>query len=1037
MSRSSGSNPQAPSRAELHRIAPRGLIVGAVGPAALFFTLVATVLAPVSALAVSTHGLPFTHVYSMEVIGFGTHGARLGFDRFGRVAVIHGGIYTVLNDTTWVNIADTKGPDGVQMANVVQAPDGHSYYGALASWGRATIGTDGLLHSRSLVPADAPDWIHLAPFAELIATSSGVYFISPSGVAYWDFKREETQLYQHYKISRAFCVGDRVYLSAFEQPLAYIDTEAHRLVRAPATELDENVVEFSTDLDDHRALLSLLDGRLLVYDGQQVTPWVVQPANIISGHLSALERLADGKIAAAILGKGLLLFTPDGQLLRSLDTPPNDGITSVASREPGVLWAATDDGIEKILYNSPLTSFGQKLGLPASWPIIQYWQGRIYVESNGSLYRAHAGSPGAPARFELCPDQPGRELWTLSACGPRMLVGGSEEVFDYAPDGRLHSVAKVHDIAHLVMFDPEHCYVIGRSESALLVWRDGKWVESGPRTRGVTYPSAVHQVRQSAWLELGGEVGRLWIKDGRLRFDVIPNSPWTTAPWVNIGSIKNVVVLSGNPGQRRFFDEEAGAWTDAPHLRSLLNRSPIWIRHVQDDATGTIWATHDDGIIRITPNGSDYDIDAHTFDFISDRFPVVHVLPDNDIWVTATQSLYHVEMPAATRHWTVSKPVLVSLVDAHDNRSLFAGDFRTGESLRLTFEQNNPIFHFYSGSDAWQRAPIYEYKLTSDEPWTTLAGSQLAFRDLPEGEYNLQVRIREEHGSSGPVFKFPFDIFPPWYRTWPAYGLYGMMGILAIFGLVRRSIYLERKQNRMLERVVHERTRQLEDTMAKLGEETRNAATLAERDRLANEIHDSVQQGLTGAMLQLDSTLKLPTVDDNLRTRLDVVRNMVSYARQEVQNAVWDMESPLLEGTELADALRNLTNFADSGDAKVEVVVTGQPTPLSRATSHHLLRIAQEAVTNAFRHAQARRIAIKLAYDVEALTLEITDDGQGFSLERVFQEKVGHLGLRGIRTRVKKLGGRLDIESSVEHGTSIRVTMPVESQAESHDNAEA
>ena len=364
---------------------------------------------------------------------------------------------------------------------------------------------------------------------------------------------------------------------------------------------------------------------------------------------------------------------------------------------------------------------------------------------------------------------------------------------------------------------------------------------------------------------MGGEVGRLWLNRDRLQFDVISNAGWTTAPWVNIGAVDDVVVLSGMPGERRFFDEKTGTWTDAPALRQMFDRSPLWIERMEKDQKGTIWATHDDGVVRFTPNGKGYDMDTDTFDFINDRFPVVHVLPGDDVWVSATQSLYHVEAEWATGSVRASKPKLVSLVDVRNNLEMLTFNAANPALLSLPFANNSLVFHFYSGSDAWQRVPVYEYKLAESEPWTALAGSQLGLRDLREGKYQLLVRLREEHVPTGLTTAFAFEIQPPWYHTWPAYIAFGTMALLLVGGLVRSSIYLERRRNRMLERVVHERTSQLEEAMARSGEETRNAATLAERDRLANEIHDSVQQGLTGAILQLDTTLKLPTVSAHLR----------------------------------------------------------------------------------------------------------------------------------------------------------------------------
>ncbi len=989
----------------------------------------------------SVRGLPFTRRYSLEDIGYGPRGARLDFDRFGRVAVIHDGVYAILNDTTWSNIAE-RGVDRITMSNVAAAPDGRMYYGARASWGLAETKSDGLLHAVPLVPPDPPEWIRSASFSDLIATDDGMYFVSPNGIAFWDFRRQETQLYEHSRISRAFRVGNRVYISAFNQKLGYVDVAARALRNAPPTDLDDVVVELATSLDENRTLLSLLDGRLMVFDGRellpwepQVTPWGPQVRDGFGGRISVIQHLVDGRTAVAVTGKGLFLFAANGELLLALTSPEYHRITAMANRERGVLWIAAEDGIEKVLYSSALSAFGQRLGLTLGWPIVERWQGRVVIASDGKLYRALDGPPGAPTHFELYPFQPDGGAWALAARGSRMLVGSVDRVYSVHPDGSLRPVAAVEDMAHLVMPDADHCYAIGRSEIALLEWRDGQWTESVPRTRGVTYPSIVHRAKNSVWIEMAGQVGRLWLNEGNLQLDVVPNSTWTTRPWVNIGTVDDIVVLSTEHGERRFFDEQRNTWREAPELQRLLERSPYSIARIEKDESGTLWATHDDGIVKFSPKGADYEIDASSFDLINDRYPVLQVLPGNDVWIIASQSLYHVEPRWTSEPKPVFKPTLVSLIDAAGSE-LLTSSAVAAALLPLPFERNSLTFQFFAGSDASRRSPTYEYQLTARDPWTPMAGSQVSFRGLAEGNYTLRVRLAEKHNIGGALAAIRFQILPPWYRTWPAHLAFALAFLGVLFGVVRWSSYIERRRNRVLEQIVQERTRQLEDTMAKLSEETRNAATLAERDRLANEIHDSVQQGLTGAILQLDTTLKLPAVGGDVRSRLNVVRNMVSYARQEVQHSVWDMESPLLEGNELAAALQNLTAFVDSDAVKIDVTVSGDPFPLGRTINHNLLRIAQEATTNALRHAKAGKVTIHLDYTRDSIALTVSDDGIGFAPPTVLEGKAGHLGLRGIRNRVKKLSGQLAIESAPARGTSVRIVVPRPCPSPSFNHAE-
>lgn len=994
--------------------------------------------------AEAVRGVPFTRSYSHEDIGNVPRGSRLGFDRFGRVAVIHDAVYSVLNDSVWLNLAEPGGVGRVSMTNVVQAADGRGYYGARGAWGRVEPGADGKLHAVSLVPPDPPGWIATAVFSELVATDDGVYFASWNGVVFWDLARRRSLAFEVPKAGRMFRVGASVHLSTIEGGLYRIDPAGGELVPVPGTQLEGSVVDRAAPLDERRTLLALRDGGLAVFDGRELTPWPRRDAEIVRGDVAAMRQLVDGRVAIGVTGRGLFLFSTEGELLMALTTPEYRNVTELANREPGVLWAETEDAVEKILYGSPLSAFGQRVGLPVRWPLVARWNGRIVVASDGKLYGAVAGARGEPTRFAPMSAQPTGGAWALAARGERLLAGNGSGVYSLEDDGAFHPLHPMLDVVHLVMTAEDRCFVVGRTEIALLEREHGDWVERVPRIPGVPNPAVVHRVGDSVWMEMGGDgVARLWEEGGQLRLDVVPNEAGTEDSWVNVGSVGELVVLSAaRETPRRFFDQRLGRWVEARALRELLDRSPHWIARLQRDESGVIWATHNEGLVRFTPDGDGYEIDANSFDRVDDRYPVVRILPGDDVWLSAQRSLYHLERDWVSEAPPPPRPVLVSVMEPPNGEELTPG-VAVGPAARepvprLPHARNNLSFRFYSGTDAWRRAPAYEYRLGGGEPWTPVDGSVVAFRGLREGRYELQVRLAGAEADARVSEPFAFEIAPPWHRSSPAYLVFGLGAAVALVAASRGSSYLERRRNRRLERVVRERTRQLEDAMAKLGEETRNAATLAERDRLAKEIHDSVQQGLTGAILQLDSTLKTPAVGEELRARLNVVRNMVAYSRQEVEHAVWDMESPLLEGIELADALRNLTAFIGSGETAVAVSVEGEPVALERAVNHNLLRIAQEATTNALRHARARTVRIRLAYAAGWVSLEVADDGQGFRPAEVMRSQGGHLGLRGMKSRARKVNGTLEILGAPGEGTRIRVTVRLsDGQNPLGQNAEA
>jgi signal transduction histidine kinase len=209
----------------------------------------------------------------------------------------------------------------------------------------------------------------------------------------------------------------------------------------------------------------------------------------------------------------------------------------------------------------------------------------------------------------------------------------------------------------------------------------------------------------------------------------------------------------------------------------------------------------------------------------------------------------------------------------------------------------------------------------------------------------------------------------------------------------------------------------------------RFGAVLAERSRIAREMHDALDQGFTAITLQLDLCGKLAQNGAEagaLQRRLDLTKDLLEYARSEARRSIADLRSEALESGDLVSALSRVADQLSLGaDLKVGLSVEGRTRPLPGAVENNLLRICQEAVTNAVRHAHAREVAIGLAFAPDAVRLTVRDAGCGFDPKAAASEHDGHFGLMGIRERVKKLGGRLRLDSEPGRGTEVLVEIPV------------
>jgi signal transduction histidine kinase len=202
-------------------------------------------------------------------------------------------------------------------------------------------------------------------------------------------------------------------------------------------------------------------------------------------------------------------------------------------------------------------------------------------------------------------------------------------------------------------------------------------------------------------------------------------------------------------------------------------------------------------------------------------------------------------------------------------------------------------------------------------------------------------------------------------------------------------------------------------------------AVLNERTRVARELHDTVEQGLAGIALQLEAVAgSFQTAPEAARQSLDVARQMLRYSLEETRRSVMDLRSQALESRDLAGALENLARqMTVNTRAEAQVRVTGAVRRLDAAEEHHLLRIGLEALTNALKHGGATRIDIELRFGPDGTNLIVSDNGQG--LESANRTTAGaHFGLQGVRERVDKLGGLLNIDSAPGEGTRLAVTVP-------------
>jgi ligand-binding sensor domain-containing protein/signal transduction histidine kinase len=312
--------------------------------------------------------------------------------------------------------------------------------------------------------------------------------------------------------------------------------------------------------------------------------------------------------------------------------------------------------------------------------------------------------------------------------------------------------------------------------------------------------------------------------------------------------------------------------------------------------------------------------------------------------------------------------------------------------------------HYTGLSFAAPEKVSFKYKLEGfDNEWREAGTRRVAtYSGLPPGNYTFRVAAVNNEGIwniSGATLSF--TLRPHFYQTYWFYAL-----LMAI--IISAGIFLHARRIRSVK--------------------AKHELVLAERTRISRDLHDSIEQGLAGITLQIDTSIsKFFDSPDVSHRSLTMARNMLAQARAEIRRAIWNLRSHTLDKGDLYVALSEVAQQQTMGSrVKCDIRLLTPLKSVPPGVEDEFLRIGQEAITNAIKHARATEIKVELSSDFNAIKMRVHDNGCGFDTGA--DRKSGSFGLVGMQERARNLSGQLSIKSRQGAGTDIMVIAPLKKE---------
>ncbi|HEY9402459.1 MAG TPA: two-component regulator propeller domain-containing protein [Pyrinomonadaceae bacterium] len=692
---------------------------------------------------------------------------------------------------------------------------------------------------------------------------------------------------------------------------------------------------------------------------------------------------------------------------RGADGLSSDTVRGFYEDREGNLWVTTTEGID-CFRNTPVVSFSTREGLAANEvaSVLAAGDGRVWAGNLGALESLRDGKvssilpkDGMPGHSvsSLLEDHAGR-LWVGIDNGLAVYEAGKFKPVrraDGTPLGVVVAMAEDRD-------KNIWAQAIGKPNKLFRI-QDFTVREELPEPQMPYAYSLAADPQEGVWLGLNkGRLARY--RQGRLEVFLFAHDGSGSVSQIaamNDGSIlaaTTVGLVGWKDGALRTMTARNGLPCDAIFGLVSDARDGLWLYSqcglvMLENTEVQAWWKDPDAVVKVRH----FDVFDGARPSLPPFQPIASRGPDGRLWF-ANETVLQMIDPSRLGGNALPPPVHIEKVVA-DRKS-----YEPRRDLRLPPRPRNLEIDYTALSFVTPQKVRFRYRLEGHEADWQEAGTrrQAFYSDLPPGDYRFRVMACNNDGVWNEAGAFlDFSIAPAWYQTNWFRLLCVVTGLLIVWSLYRLRV-------RQIARVINARFDE----------------RLAERIRIAGELHDTLLQTLQGSKMVADDALEQADNPDRLRRAMEQLSSWLAQAVSEGRAALNSLRTSTTERNDLAAALRRATDACMTrGSMASTLSVVGETREMHPIVRDEVYRIGYEAIRNACAHSGASQLVVELRYEQD-LVVSVKDNGRGIDQAIAENGKPGHFGLQGMRERAARIGGRLRLISSANSGTEVALVVP-------------